>query len=182
MDHGLERSGLIGNRPGRLFFTIGLPRSGKSTIANAWATSGDDDFCVSPRVVLGGDDFRLALHGQEYHRDAEGMVFATIDVAARALLSRGHDVLIDETCTTEQTLLRYLLIDIDATPILVETSEEECVRRALDNNMDYLVAPIRHMARQMRELLRGWPEAIHRVRRHIRCRYHNDSIPVEVLP
>ena len=40
-------------------------------------------------------------------------MFAAMDMATRALLLSGHDVLIDETSTTEQSLLRYFRIDIN---------------------------------------------------------------------
>lgn len=180
------RSGSVnldGDR-GQLFFLVKLPQSGGSSFGNAWAREApyfegdwtDPPQVSRPRVVLGGDDFRIGVHGMEYLRTSEGLVFATLDAAARALLSRGFDVLIDETSTTPETLLRYLLIDINAQPILIDTPEEECVRRALASGKNYLVEPIRQMARQKEELLKDWPAALERVRRRILERYPNDVV------
>jgi hypothetical protein len=127
---------------GNLYFTVGLPQSGKSTYCDQWVRQpgrqhrltrsswgfsqtvpgpslshpkGNCGRSLSPRVVIAGDDFRKALYGRSYRIEAEATVFAMMDVATRALLDRGFDVIIDETCTTEQTLLRYLRLDRAAT-------------------------------------------------------------------
>ncbi len=103
---------------GKLYFTVGLPRSGKSTYCDKWIHGDkvmnhmENTFFAyvymvdKPRVIVAGDDFRAALHGQAYQYESECMVFAAMDVATRALLLRNFDVIIDETCTTEQTLYR----------------------------------------------------------------------------
>jgi predicted kinase len=180
------RSGSVnldGDR-GRLFYTIGLPQSGKSSAANAWvreAYQREGDLVVGPqierpRVIVSGDDFRQATYQAEYWRQGESLVFALMDASVRALLSRGFDVLIDETSTTEQTLLRYYLIDFNAQAILIDTPEEVCAQRAIANGKDFLVQPIRQMARQKAALLKDWPAAIERVKAHILTRYPNDVV------
>ena len=149
-----ERSGVT--TPGRLHFTVGLPQSGKSTLANRWARNYEEpartftvpsrtftlwtvtgppygsrvELHCAPRVVVAGDDFRNAIHGREYVPESEGVVFAAMDVATRALLRRGFDVLVDETCTTQSTLLRYLRLDQKAVPVFVDTPVEVCLERA----------------------------------------------------
>lgn len=182
------RSGLVNQsgQLGRLYFTVKLPQSGGSSWSNKWVREApvwyDDEkglnhFAVtSPRVVIGGDDFRIGVHGNEYLLAAEGLVFSTMDTACRALLSRGFDVLVDETCTTENTLLRYLLIDIDAQPVIIDTPAEECERRALASGKQYLVPVIRQMAKQKDELLKDWPATLERVRSRVRERYPNRAI------
>lgn len=179
------RSGSVntdGNR-GRLYYLVKLPQSGGSTFANVWAQtfvdySGREEWkpTIRPRVVLGGDDFRIGLHGQEYARTAEGSVFAMMDVAARALLSRGFDVLMDETSTTEQTLMRYYLIDFEAEPILIPTAASVCEARALANKKDFLVPVIRQLSSQKDELLKDWPAAIDRVKDRLLKRYPNSFV------
>lgn len=179
---------------GRLFYTIGLPRSGKTTYANAWLCgpfpgmlgpfarrdnhifydSRLDQITIKrPRVVLSGDDFRRAVYQAEYSRTGECLVFGILDTAARALLARGFDVLMDETATTQATLTRYYLIDFDAQPIIIDTPEEECIRRAIEGGKPHLVEPIRMMAEQMKEQLKDWPAAIERVKAAIARRYPN---------
>lgn len=151
-------------------------------VQNVYPVTRDEVLKVSlpgprrPRVVIGGDDFRIGVHGQEYLRTSEGLVFACMDAACRALLARGFDVLVDETSTTEQTLLRYFLIDYNAEPILIDTPEAVCLERALASGKDYLVEPIRLMARQKEELLKDWPAALDRVRAKIAMRYPNDIV------
>lgn len=155
---------------GKLYFTIGLPRSGKSSYANAWSKESPN------RVVIGGDDFRIGLHGHEYLRTSEGLVFGVMDAAIRALLHRGFDVLVDETCTTEATLLRYLLIDLNATPIILDTPANICIQRAREGGKEHLVPCIVQMDKQKQELLRDWPAAIERVKAKILERYPNDIV------
>ncbi len=185
-----ERSG-VGER-GRLYFCVGLAHSGKSTHCNEWCRKyhqpdGQDCFTVwthtlqkpmtqsvelhsRPRVAVGGDDFRKAVYGQEYWPGGEGMVFAAMDVAIRALLSRGYDVIVDETCTTESTLLRYLKIDGEAIPVFIDTPAEECVRRAIKNGREYLVGPIERMDEQLRTLRANWDETVAKLRGYVEMR------------
>lgn len=172
---------------GKLFFVCGLARSGKSTFCDHWVRTGDllpprkdelDVFDVwvveRPRAIVCGDDFRTALHGGQFTINAEGTVFAMMDVAARALLNRGFDVIIDETCTTEATLLRYLRIDPWATPIFIDTPAEVCVERARQAGKEYLVGPIQRMAAQLTTLRQNWDETIERLKAYLRERAQHD--------
>lgn len=189
-DEAKLRSGSVnidGTR-GKLYFTIGLPCSGKSTRANRWVTDDADlhyglygadgyDYRLErPRVVIGGDDFRIGTHSLEYLRTSEGLVFAQMDTAVRALLYRGFDVLIDETCTTEATLLRYYLMDFGAEAIIIDVSSQECIRRAKETGRDYLIPCIEQMQRQKDELLKDWPLAAERVKQRIFERYPNSVV------
>lgn len=170
-----ERSGVPAERRGRLYFTVGLAASGKSTAANAWLD--DRPPGGRPRVVLGGDDFRLAVYGQEYWPHGEGLVFACLDAAARALLGRGFDVLIDETCTTQATLLRYLKIDSDAEPVFVDTPADVCLARAHALGRPYLEGPILRMNEQLAALRSGWDATVARLREYVRLRKGLDVAP-----
>ena len=107
-----------------LQFTIGLPRSGKSTFANKWADE------KPRRVIISSDNIRLALTGKRYEPLAETMVFATKHVMIRAMLDRGFDVLVDGTHSTEISLMRIFEIDINAEPIIFDTRPEVCKSRA----------------------------------------------------
>ncbi len=138
----------------QLYFTVGLPRSGKSTFCKKWL----NDMYLSdrPKVIICGDDFRTALHGHAYIPQAEGQVFAAIDTAARALLLTGFDVIIDETATTEATILRYLKIDIDARPIFMDADSSLCIARAKQDGKEFLVGPILRMKAQLEHLMKDW--------------------------
>lgn len=173
------RSGVL--LKGNLFYTVGCPHSGKSTFANDWIQGeklperGDQFDCFTvhkinkPRVVLGGDDFRSALTGHEFVLQAEGMVASCIDIAAKALLNRGFDVLIDETSSTKATLIRYYRLDINATPIFIDTSREECIRRAIANKREYLVGPINRIANQLDKIRPKWDETIKSIKEYVEC-------------
>jgi len=170
---------------GRLYYCQGLPRSGKSTFSEKWKNGCEDKpirddygfelrLLKGPRVVISGDQFRRALHGSDFRIEAESTVYATMDIVTRALLNSGYDVLIDETCTTEQTLLRYLRLDIDATPIFFDASEEECIKRAEETNKPYLIGPIKRMARQLKEIRSNWDETVTRLKAYLLERQQHD--------
>src|SRR5688572_33094149 len=107
-------------RNSMLLFMIGLARSGKSTWADKWLNGdyGTPHFeselhfvrhispkpkfksPSNPRVVVSGDDIRKALYGQRYNSHMEEYIFAIEHTMIKALLDRGHDVLVDDTHTT----------------------------------------------------------------------------------
>ncbi len=152
-----------------LFYTVGLPRSGKTTYCQGWIRLRGE----RPRVMVSGDDFRTALHGKEYLPLAESFVFAAMDCAIRALLCT-HDVIIDETSTSEQTILRWLRIDHLAQPIFMDVNEGECIRRARAGNQEYLVAPIKRMAVQMRLLKKDYEKIIQKLWKIVLKRQQQD--------
>lgn len=149
----------------KLFFTIATPRAGKSTFCNKWVLEPSDR--PFPRVIIAGDDFRLALHGQRYTKLAEGQIFASMDLAVRALLLRGHQVIIDETCTSVETLRRYLKIDLDATPIWINTPTEVCIERAIACNQADLIKPIQRMAIQLEYLKSHFDDIVDSIKKEI---------------
>lgn len=182
---------------GRLYFMVGLPRSGKSSTAQLWLKGPflpdpegerpghikfnyltDGIEVVRPRAVVSGDDFRKAVHGHSYIAEAEGLVFSYMDVAIKALLLGGFDVLVDETSTTESTIMRYLRADLDAVPIWIDTPVDECIQRARATNKEFLIGPIYRISRQMDELRKGWPDNFQRMRDQVRYRKESDNAVV----
>ena len=182
---------------GHLTFCIGLPRAGKTTYCQNWvkypeisaqirrlydnglpATVIDstEPFVQRPRVWVCGDHFRLAVCGQVYQSLSESYVFATMDAAVRALLDTGHDVIVDETGTTEATIKRYLRLDIDASPVWFDTTLETCLQRAKDTNRPYLFDPIKRIHRQLQVLRAGWPNNMKKWREEVRARMTMDKM------
>ena len=157
--------------PAKLFFYIGLPRSGKSTLAKKWQSKG------SKRVVLNGDSFRKGVHGQIYIAESEFFVFACMDAAARALLNDGYEVLIGETSTSLSTIERYYRIDINAESIWVDTPKDVCIERAKSLNQDYLIPAIERIGKQFNELKIDFNEKINKIKRRILDRKSSDFIP-----
>jgi tRNA uridine 5-carbamoylmethylation protein Kti12 len=173
-----------------LYFSVGMPRSGKSTIAKEWAGKfGPDDprdvymdsitsdtLCTkwwidfTPRygkVVVCGDDFRLATHGQVYRRLSECDVSAHVLTAIKALLLTGHTVFFDETNSSAWSIERIFEIDPDAIPVFIRTPKEVCIQRALDNKQDYLVPVIEKVAKNLEYMT---PEKIEEIRKDVKSR------------
>jgi predicted kinase len=107
-------------RRGQLFFMVGLPRSGKSTATKKLEKEFD-------AVVLRSDLFRIAMYNSDYHEAMEPSVVAAMDVAARALLLSGRNVIIDDTHTRQHKRQHWLTLG--GKGIYVNTPLEECLKR-----------------------------------------------------
>jgi predicted kinase len=113
-----------------LVVTLGLPGSGKSTMAAAWV---DED--KAGRARVNRDLLRIMLHGGRLGTDAqEEMVTEVQNAGVFALLCRGVDVVVDDTnlrpgvVTTWRGLAaragaRVEIWDLTVVPL------EECIRR-----------------------------------------------------
>lgn len=152
----------------KLFFFIGLPRSGKSLMAKRWLENKItflDNNCYTeknrccggtcekdlvPRVVVCADDIRLAL-GHRWNGFVEPYVNATKLVMIRTLLQK-HDVLVDGTHTTTKSIGELLNIDKDAIPYIIPTLPTECKRRAKETNQEDLYPVIDRMHHQLLSL------------------------------
>lgn len=157
-------------QPGNLFFLIGAARSGKSTICNKWINYDyniQDGLLIQytytarvnkmmaniirPRVVVCADDIRMSL-GHRYNSAMEQFVHAIKITMIKSLLSRGHDVLVDGTHTTEQSIKQLFEIDPSAQYGMVPTSKEECYTRAKVTNQEDLYPVIDRMFDNLRNL------------------------------
>jgi hypothetical protein len=145
---------------GRLYYTIGLPRSGKSTFAAQWSksTTGGEK-----RVWLSGDHIRLATHGHRFIATAEPTVHTHKYVAIKALLLSGHNVLYDGTNTTKESLFEIWKIDQIACPIWIPQQKiiaskqwidhiDTCKKRAVETNQADLLSVIDRQAIQLMDL------------------------------
>ena len=123
-----------------LILTVGLPRSGKST----WA---QEQKCP----IVSPDSIRLALHGKPYIQEAEGFVWATAYLMAKALFLAGHTrVIIDATNNTIKRRKAWADKFKGTRIILKEfkTSKEECILRARKDHREDLIPVIERMAQQ----------------------------------
>jgi len=119
-----------------LHMMVGLPRSGKSTVARKLGYP-----------IVCPDAIRQALHGTPFRPQAEPMVWGVADTMVRALFEAGHsDVTLDAcNCTfrmrgqwlSQLWAVRYYLLDVSAAI---------CKRRAARNGQDHLLAVIDRMA------------------------------------
>lgn len=111
---------------GKLYFTIGSCRSGKSTYSKKWIK----ELSNCNRVIVNSDNVRLALYGSRYLRLPEPYVHAITETMVRAHLLAGCEVLCDETNTTISSIRKWLSIDPDSEAIFIDTSKEICIERA----------------------------------------------------
>ncbi|HDZ36844.1 MAG TPA: hypothetical protein ENH62_00895 [Marinobacter sp.] len=119
-----------------LIGTVGLPRSGKSTFAQA---HGGPIVCP--------DAIRLALHGQRFAPEAEPHVWAIAKTMVRALFHAGHKVVIlDATNNTRKR--RDAWIDGQWTTIwkVIEADVDTCVIRAYRSDRQDIIPIIEKMA------------------------------------
>mgnify|MGYP003577186420 CR=1 FL=1 len=128
--------------PQHLAIMVGLPQSGKSTKAKTLRNG----YFYS---ILCPDEFRQALHGHEFFGPAEGFVWASVELAAQALINNGHSVLIDACNQNRERrepwvrMARKNNLPLVAYPIY--TSRDECAERAIANGKVYLEPVIQRM-------------------------------------
>jgi predicted kinase len=145
----------------KLYFLIGLPRSGKSFFAQKFLNykinilnnncyTENKPCCVlnlNPRAIVCADDIRLAL-GHRWNSYTEEFVNAIKIVMIRTLLKK-HDVLVDGTHTTERSIRELLNIDKTAIPFVIRATCEECKKRAKATNQEDLYPIIDRMYNQL---------------------------------
>lgn len=130
---------------GKLILTVGLPRSGKSTIAKSLGYP-----------IVNPDSIRLALYGQRFLLEAEEMVWVLAKYMVASLFLAGHKTVIaDTTNTTEKR--RKFWIDKRWTIEYLEvpTSKEVCIKRAEDLNDPDIIPIIEKMAAQFEPIVNG---------------------------
>jgi predicted kinase len=129
-----------------LICCVGLPRSGKTTWAKAFAT----DHCAP---IVNPDSIRLAIHGQRFVAEAERFVWATAHAMVRALFLAGHElVIIDATNTMRKRRDEWKSADWQTAFQLFDASKEECLRRAAAMNDAEIAPVIERMAAQWEPL------------------------------
>jgi len=121
-----------------LVLTVGLPRSGKTT----WAR-------LQGVPIVSPDAIRLALHGHRFEALAEPFVWAIAKVMVRALFRAGHYTVIVDACNNTRKRRDEWRSDEWALSFMrIETSTEECLRRADAEHDDYIIPIIKRMSDQ----------------------------------
>jgi hypothetical protein len=122
-----------------LLFTVGLPRSGKTTLANK--LRAEEGY-----VVVNPDSFRLAIHGQRFLASAEPFVWAAVYASVDALMLSGHRVIVDATNISRER--REPWQSRGGYPLVMGTTTEECIRRAMFVADGEIIPVIERMARE----------------------------------
>ena len=121
-----------------LHMMVGLPRSGKSTVAKSLGY---------PIVEV--DAIRQAIHGTMWKDEVEPLVWGFANTMVRTLFLTGYDdVILDATNHTKERRQIWESPDWVVKYVLVDTDMETCVKRARQTDQEYLIPVIKRMAVQ----------------------------------
>jgi len=109
-----------------LIMMVGLPRSGKSTLAKK-----ESERLNAPIVCP--DHIRLAMHGQPYVPSAEPLVWATTHLMVHALFMSYDTVILDACNNTKKRRNEWLNPKWRREFLIVDTPRTVCLERAGDN-------------------------------------------------
>lgn len=116
---------------------VGYPASGKSTHIRAYGAYP---------VVICPDEFRMIITGRDYFAPLEEIVWFSVKITARILLSQKRDIIVDATNLTAGQravwvrMAKEYGMDIDC--VWLNVPFEECLRR---NNERQRVVPVEVM-------------------------------------
>jgi predicted kinase len=139
-----------------LVIMCGLPRSGKSTYCDELKSHGFE--------VVELDKIRRELTGLDYLEDVEPVIFDEARSIAMDLLSKGSNVVIDESNVNVLNLAYWLKLsnknlsyanDLSTTIIYMTTDENTCLSRTTDENLKSVIKRkniIRSTEDQVKEL------------------------------
>ena len=118
-----------------LHMMVGLPRSGKSTIARKMGFP-----------IVEPDAIRKVLHGTPWRPEAEPMVWAIAKIMVQALFEAGHkEVVIDGCFPTFKLRSQFYCDDWEIEYHVVKTKAHVCKKRAIKNKQEYLLPVIERM-------------------------------------
>jgi len=127
-----------------LFFTLGLPRGGKTTLRN---------YFKNKCVIVSADDLRYIIYGERYNQNRENEVWEHRKYLLNYLMSQGKDIFIDETNTTKKRRESLIMMAKEYNYIItcfyINTSESVCIKRAEVENDQYIIPIIKRMAEQL---------------------------------
>lgn len=126
----------------KLIVLIGLPRSGKSSYAQKQGFP-----------IVNKDSIRLALHGQRFLTESEEWVHVIAKTMVKSLFYAGHDtIVLDECNVTQKGREQWIDAKWDVEFVEISTSEEECLRRAKEDNDETIISVIERMSNEYEPL------------------------------
>jgi predicted kinase len=130
----------------RLIGLVGLPRSGKSSLAKELAKH-----LRAP--IVEPDAVRLSFHGKRFYAPAEPMVWAVVKLMVKSLFQAGHeDVIFDATNVTMDRRRDWLSSVWKTQWLVVDTPPHICIERAIATGYSDLVPVISRMSQEWEPL------------------------------
>lgn len=112
-----------------LVMMVGLPRSGKSTIARELVKHTD-------AAIVNPDAIRLALHGHLFYAPAEPMVWGVAHTMVDSLFESGHSTVILDACScTQKRRDEWKRSSYRRYVIEVLTKKDVCLSRVEDSDL-----------------------------------------------
>jgi predicted kinase len=125
----------------KLWITVGLPRSGKTT----WARS-------KGWPIVNPDSIRRALYGQRFVTKCEPWVWLIVYAMVEALFLAGHDnVIVDATNVTQKRRDEWTTRDFGADEtefVVIDTPPDKCLERAKMEGDEEIQPVIKRMAEE----------------------------------
>lgn len=110
----------------KLYMMIGLPASGKSTIAKRIAENGN-------AIIISTDDLRQELLNDVNSQTDNNLIFKEAEIRLKANIMLGRNVIFDATNINYKKrrdwLNRFNRYDVEKIGVLVATPYEECLER-----------------------------------------------------
>lgn len=125
-----------------LILTVGLPRIGKST----WAKS-------TGYPIVNPDSIRLAMHGQPFIAEAEGLVWEIARIMVRSLFINDSPIVILDACNvTEALRASWIRREWKTYYKVFPRLPDLCMQRARDLGQTHLFDAIEHMEKKYQPL------------------------------
>jgi predicted kinase len=103
----------------KLYTMVGVPGSGKSTIAKQ----------IPNTVIVSSDSIRKELYGSEEIQGDSKQVFDLVYKRIKEELTKGHDVVFDATNLTPKARKAVFRFNAEHIAIYVSTSLDDCLKR-----------------------------------------------------
>lgn len=103
----------------KLYTMVGIPGSGKSTIANQ----------IPNAIIISSDAIRKELYGAEEIQGNGKQVFDLVYKRIGEELTKGHDVVFDATNLTPKARKAVFRFTAEHIAVFVNTSLDECLKR-----------------------------------------------------
>ena len=116
----------------QLILMVGIPASGKSTIAKQILENNMMDGI--PTVIISNDDVGKVLTGKQFCKSAGGFITATVGLMVRYFLAQDYVVVVDNTCVTQGSRSQWVKVAEDFSASVTVQFMSTDLKTCLDRN------------------------------------------------